>query len=410
MTAKYRVAITGVGIISCLGIRRETVAEGLYHGRSGIVVDPERVRLGFRSPLTGRIDGFDPMTCLDRKNRKTMTDHAIQAYAATLQAIAQAGIDPSDLMNDQSGVVFGCDSSCLAAVEQVGLTREHKSTGAINSGYVFRAMNSNVTMNLSTLLKTRGASWTISAACSSGGHAIGQAADLIRLGRQERVLCGGAQELNWESISSFDAIEAFSMRVTTPEMASRPFSADRDGLVPSGGAASVLLERYDLARKRGAKILGEVLGYGFSSDGNKMSVPDRDGLYRAMRMALHEADLPAGGIDYVCAHATSTPAGDGVEAEAIHRVFDGQTAPAVSSLKSMVGHELWMAGAGQVVYCTIMAEQGFTAANANFSGPDEASAKLNILTTPQERPPGKVLCNSAGFGGTNASLVIAYAV
>lgn len=406
----YRVAITGVGAISCLGVRRESIADGLYHGCSGIVIDPERARIGFRSPLTGHIKGFNPEEHLNRKTRKTMTDHAIQSYAAAMQAIEQAGIDPADLENDQTGVVFGCDSSCMAGVEQVDLVREHKSTRAINSGFVFRAMTSNVTMNLSTLLRTRGASWTISAACASGGHAIGQAADLIRLGRQERVLCGGAQELNWESISSFDALEAFSMRVSTPETASRPFSTDRDGLIPSGGAAAVLLERYDLAQKRGAKILGEVLGYGFSSDGNKISVPDRDGLFRAMGMALRDAQIPAGDIDYVCAHATSTPVGDGIEAEAIYRVFEGQASPAVSSLKSMVGHELWMAGAGQVVYCTIMAEQGFIAANANYSGPDEASAKLNIIATHLERPPRKVLSNSAGFGGTNASLAIAYAV
>lgn len=406
----HRVAITGVGAISCLGTSRENIAQGLYEGRSGIVLDPERVRLGFRSPLTGRIEGFDPSEHVNRKTRKTMTEHAVQAYAAALQAIEQAGIDPAVLENEHSGVVFGCDSSCIAGVEQVELTRTHQSTGAINSGYVFRAMTSNVTMNLSTLLKTKGAAWTISAACSSGGHAVGQAADLIRLGRQERVLCGGAQELNWESISSFDAIEAFSMRVASPESASRPFSADRDGLVPSGGAAAILLERYDLAQARGARILGEVLGYGFSSDGGKISVPDQDGLCRAMRMALRGADTPPGDIDYVCAHATSTPVGDGIEASAIHDIFDGQGRPGVSSLKAMTGHELWMAGAAQVVYCTLMAERGFTAANVNFSGPDEASARLNILTSPLEQPPRKVLCNSAGFGGTNACLVLQYAV
>ncbi len=406
----HRVAVTGVGAVSCLGLCREDVAQRLYKGQSGIVIDPERVQLGFRSPLTGRIDGFDASAHVNRKNRKTMTEHAVQAYAATMQALEQAGIDPADLENDQTGIVFGCDSSCIAGVEQVELTRANRTTGAINSGYVFRAMTSNVTMNLSTLLKTKGASWTISAACSSGGHAVGQAADLIRLGRQERMICGGAQELNWESISSFDAIEAFSVRVDSPETASRPFSADRDGLVPSGGAAALLLERYDLAARRGAKILGEVLGYGFSSDGNKISVPDQDGLYRAMRMALQDACVSPVDIDYVCAHATSTPVGDKIEAAAIAQVFDGAGTPPVSSLKALVGHELWMAGAAQAVYCTLMAEHGFTTANAHFSGPDEASAKLNILTATREQPPRKVLCNSAGFGGTNACLVLAYAV
>lgn len=402
-----RVAITGVGIISCLGSQRDAVSAALYHGRSGIAVDPERVRLGFRSPLAGRIADFDPAAHLGRKERKTMTDHAVQAYAAVMQAIEASGLEPSALSNEQTGLVFGCDSSCIAGVEQTNITREQGTTGAIGSGHVFRAMTSNVTMNLNTLLKTRGACWTISAACASGGHAVGQAADMIRLGRQERMLCGGAQELNWESMSSFDAIEAFSTRVDAPEAASRPFSADRDGLIPSGGAAALLLENYDLARKRNARILGEVRGYGFSSDGGRLSVPSQDGLARSMRMALRESDLLPDSIDYICAHATSTPVGDRIEADAIHAVFNGSS-PWISSLKSMVGHELWMAGAAQVVYCTLMAQQGFIAPNINFSGPDESSAKLRILTETLDAPPRKVLCNSAGFGGTNACLILDY--
>ncbi len=405
-----RVAITGLGIVSCLGVQRDTVAEGLYKGRSGIVVDPDRVRWGFRSPLTGRIDGFDAGAYLGRKERKTMTEYAVQAYAAALQAIEQAGLDPGDLANAQTGLVFGCDSSCIAGVEQVDATRAKGTTGAIGSGHVFRAMTSNVTMNLNTLLKTRGACWTLSAACASGGHAVGQAADLIRLGRQDRVLCGGAQEVNWESMSSFDAIDAFSTRTEEPARASRPFSADRNGLVPSGGAAAVMLENYELARKRGAKILGEVRGYGFSSDGRRLSVPCQSGLVRAMRMALREAGLSPDAIDYVSAHATSTPVGDSVEAEAIHEVFGNGEKPMVSSQKSMVGHELWMAGAAQVVYCTLMAQRGFIASNINFTGPDASSAKIHIVTETVARPPQKVLCNSAGFGGTNACLMIDYEI
>lgn len=401
-----RVAITGVGIISCLGTDTETVAGRLYRGESAVEIDPERVALGFRSPLTTRISGFDPTRYLNRKARKTMTEFAVQAYAAAADAIGDARLDPEDLQNDRTGLVFGCDSSCLAAVEQVDLVRQHRTTSVIGSGHVFCSMVSNITMNLTALFKTRGACWTLSAACSSGGHAIGQAADLIRLGRQDRVICGGAQEVSWQSMCSFDALDAFSTRISGPKQACRPFDADRDGLVPGGGAAALVLERYDLARDRQVPILGEFLGYGFSSDGASISVPSEDGLLRAMMSAVQDAGIGIEDIGYVCAHATGTPVGDGVEAVGIRRLFGDNCRPPVASLKGMVGHELWMAGAAQVVYCILMARNGFTAASANFERPDPHSEKLWILTERLERPPGVVLCNSAGFGGTNSCLAL----
>jgi len=401
-----RVAITGIGIISCLGLDKETVAKKLYNGQSAVVVDPQRAALGFRSPLTTRIDGFDPAKYLNRKARKTMTDFAIQAYAASLNAIEDARIDLKDLQNERTGLVFGCDSSCLAAVEQVDLVRQYKTTSSIGSGHVFCSMTSNITMNLNSLLKTRGACWTLSAACSSGGHAVGQAADLIRFGKQDRVICGGAQEMNWQSMCSFDALDAFSMGTDDPQKACKPFDARRDGLVPSGGAAAIVLENYDLALKRKVPILGEVLGYGFSSDGATVSIPNEGGLQLAMEGALREARLLPADIDYVCAHATGTPVGDGVEALGIYTLFGDSHKPAVSSLKGMMGHELWMAGAAQVVYCILMASGGFTAANVNFEQPDDFSKKIRILSERLNQPPRKVLCNSAGFGGTNACLAI----
>lgn len=404
-----RVAITGIGAISCLGCERERIAESLYQGRSGIVCDPKRKELGFRSSLTGEIKDFDPDDYVTRKQRKTMTLFTIQSYAAALQAIEHAGLEPEELQNEQNGLIFGCDSSCLTAYEQATITQESKSTGVLGSGYVFRSMTSNVTMNLNILLKTRGACWTISSACSSSGHAVGQAAELIRAGKQERILCGGAQEINWHFICSFDSLDALSVRDEKPEEASRPFSYDRDGLVPGGGAAVIILENYDIARQRGAKILGEICGYGFSSDGCNISVPDLDGMRRAMIMALESANIEAGEVDYVCAHATSTPIGDGVEAMAIDSLF-GEHKPPVSSLKSICGHELWMAGAAQVVYTTIMANKGFTAPNINFTGPDEYSSKLKIITETLNVPPRMALCNSAGFGGTNSSLIVRYEV
>ena len=403
----YDVAITGIGIVSCLGNNTNSVTDSLRSGKSGIVVDEERTKLGFRSPLTGAVKDFNLTDYLTRKRRKTMPDFTIHTYAAVVEALEMSGLGDDDIQNQNTGLIFGCDSSCQAAVEQVELLRKHGETKSIGSGLVFRSMNSNITMNLNTILKTRGACWTISSACSSGGHAIGQAADLIALGRQQRVICGGAQEINWEGICSFDALGAFSTRTENPAAASRPFDADRDGLVPSGGAAAVILERYDQARQRGARILGRIAAYEFSSDGDHISAPSNDGLLLTMQKALARARLEPADIDYICAHATSTAVGDSVEAKSIYTVFGPQT-PWVSSLKGMTGHELWMAGASSVVYSVIMARNGFIARNLNFETPDAESEKLNIVTETLQRSPETIMCNAAGFGGTNSCLILRF--
>lgn len=403
----HRVAITGIGIVSCLGTGIEAVGKALRQGKSGIALDQDRQALGFRSPLTGRIADFNTQTFLTKKQRKTMTDFGVQAYAAVLEALSMSGVDEQDLQNEESGLIFGCDSSCAASVGQVDLLREHQETRSIGSGLIFQSMTSTITMNLNTILKTRGACWTISSACSSGGHALGQAADLVALGRQERVICGAAQEVNWESMCSFDGLGAFSTRMDDPVTACRPFDRDRDGLVPSGGAAAVLLERYDLAVRRGATILGEILGYAFSSDGGSISVPSVHGLTSAMTKVLKAASMEPEEIDYISAHATSTPVGDAVEAEAVLSVF-GSKMPFISSTKSMTGHELWMSGASQVVYSTIMARHGFIAPNINFSAADDGLEALNVVRETIQRPPRNVLCNSAGFGGTNSCLIISF--
>lgn len=401
----HRVAITGVGIVSTLGQDRETVTKALYEGRSGVVADEERTELGFISPLTGKIPEFAPKFPLNRKQRKSMPLFAEWAYEATMQAIEHAGLDPDDLKTERTGLLFGCDSSALAAIEQTRRLLETGDTTSLGSGLIFQTMTSCVTMNLNTLLGTKGAAWTLSGACASGGHAVGQAADLIRLGRQDRMVCGAAQEINWQSICSFDALRAFSPRADNPAKASRPFAASRDGLVPSGGSAAVMLERRDLAEKRGARILGEVLGYGWSSDGENIIVPSQTGLGRAMRMALEDAGRTSADISYVCAHATSTPVGDAVEAGNIVSVLGERTVP-VSSTKSMTGHEFWMSGAAQVVYTALMAGGGFIAPNINFDGPDEHSARLDIVAETREARIRTAMCNSAGFGGTNSSLVL----
>ncbi|SDN97884.1 3-oxoacyl-[acyl-carrier-protein] synthase-1 [Desulfonauticus submarinus] len=403
----YRVAITGIGIISCLGNTIEDVAKALYKGKSGIEIDPKRIELGFKSPLTGIIKNFDPQKYLSKKQRKTMPLFAIQAYAAVEQALKQAKLDFKSIQNEKTGLIFGSDSTCAAAVQQVDLLRKFKETKMIGSGLVFQSMNSTITMNLNTILKTKGASWTISSACSSGAHAIGQAFNLIALGQQERVICGGAQEIAWEAVCSFDALGAFSTKINNPQGASRPFDANRDGLVPSGGAAALILEQYDLAKQRGAKILGEILSYSFSSDGNHLTIPQAEGLKRTMESCLKQANITPKDVNYICAHATSTQAGDAVEAQAIKQVFENYS-PYVSSTKSMTGHELWMSGASQIVYSTIMANYEFIAPNINFQTPDKYSQELNIAKETIETKPNFVLCNAAGFGGTNASILLRY--
>ncbi|GHV50263.1 beta-ketoacyl synthase [Deltaproteobacteria bacterium] len=324
-----------------------------------------------------------------------------------MQAVSQSKLDPAELRNERTGIIFGCDSSSLAAIEQTQILLEKKDTASIGSGQVFRSMTSCITMNLNVILGTQGACWTLSAACASGAHAVGQAADLIMLGRQDRVICGGAQEINWQSMCSFDGLGAFSNRVDAPFSASRPFDKDRDGLVPGGGAAAIMLERYDLAKARGAVILGEVAGYGFSSDGESISVPGKTGIGRAMRMALGSAELTVADIGYICAHATSTPLGDTMEAVNIVGLFGERSVP-VASTKSMTGHELWMSGAAQVVYTTLMAQREFIAPNRNFETPDEASAKLDVVAETRNGHFDAALCNAAGFGGTNACLALTF--
>lgn len=401
-----RVAITGVGIVSCLGMNTDVAKESLRLGKSGIISDPRREELNFFSPLTGAINDFNAKKSgLSRKQRSTMPDFAVQAYMAASEALAMANLSNEDIQNHRSGLIFGNDSTSVAQVEQAQITLIDSSTAGINSGYCIKAMNSTITLNLNTLFGTMGASWTLSSACSSGGHAIGQASDLIRLGKQDRIICGGAQEITWQSLCSFDALEAFSTNIEIPKNASRPFDSSRDGLVPSGGGAAVILEQYDLAVARGALILGEIEAYGFSSDGKSLCRPDSLGLQTAMTNALTEANLKPEEIDLVSAHATSTPIGDKAEANAITSVF-GDNKVAVNALKSMTGHELWMSGASQVVYSILQAQGGFIAPTINFSNPDEDSAKLNIITTRQDRHPGRVMHNSAGFGGTNSCIIV----
>ncbi|MDO9372877.1 MAG: beta-ketoacyl-[acyl-carrier-protein] synthase family protein [Ferruginibacter sp.] len=400
-----RVVITGMGIYSCIGKNLAEVRDSLYAGKSGIILDQDRKEFGYRSGLTGYVDRPDLKGLLDRRARVMLPEEGEYAYMSAIEALKNARMDQDYIDHHEMGILYGNDSSAKSVIETNDIIREKKDTTLVGSGSVFQTMNSTVTMNLATIFKLRGINFTISAACASGSHSIGLGYHFIKTGLQDCIMCGGAQEINKFAMGSFDALSAFSVQEPTPTKASRPFDRDRDGLVPSGGAATVILESLDSAVKRGAPILGEIVGYGFSSNGSHISNPTVDGPVRSLQMALKDAGMQAKDIDYINAHATSTPAGDASEAKAIHQVF-GNSAPYVSSTKSMTGHECWMAGASEVIYSMLMMENGFIAPNINFENPDEDSAKLNIVKSTIEKDIIVFLSNSFGFGGTNSSLVI----
>ena len=401
-----RVVITGMGIWSCLGTDIETVRQSLFEGKSGIGMQPERLEYGYRSGLTGIVETpIITKQMIDRHTRAGMSEEAQYAYMASRQAFAQAQISDEYLRENEVGCIFGNDSSAKSVIESSKIMDKGHDSALLGYGSVFQSMNSTVTMNLSTILHLRGANFTISAACSSGSHSIGLGYMLIKQGLQDMVLCGGAQETNYYSMASFDALGAFSIRMSEPTKASRPFDKDRDGLIPSGGAAALVLEDYDHAIARGATILAEVVGYGFSSNGGGISEPSDNGSVIAMSRAMKDAGVELDDIDYINAHATSTLQGDMYEAIALDRLFHGQRA-LISSTKSMTGHECWMAGASEIVYSIIMMQNNFVAPNINFENPDEYSEKINLTAKTVETEVNTVLSNSFGFGGTNSALVI----
>jgi 3-oxoacyl-[acyl-carrier-protein] synthase-1 len=400
-----RVVITGIGIYSTIGKNLDEVRDSLYHGKSGIIFDPVRKEFGYRSALTGYVEPPQLKGLLDRRARIMLPEQGEYAYMSALEALKTARIDQDYLDHHETGIIFGNDSTAQAVIESTDIVREKKNTMFAGSGAVFQTMNSTVNMNLATIFKLKGINFTISAACASGSHSIGMGYFLIRHGYQERVLCGGAQELNHLSMGTFDALAAFSVREHEPQKASRPFDRDRDGLIPSGGAATVFIESLESAQKRGATILGELIGYGFSSNGGHISNPTVDGPVRSLMMCLNDAGIKPDVVDYINAHATSTPQGDASEAQALNAVF-GAYKPEVSSTKSMTGHECWMAGASEIIYSLLMMQNDFVAPNINFENPDEHSAKLNIVTEAKHKNIDVFLSNSFGFGGTNSSLIV----
>ena len=400
-----RVVITGMGIWSCLGKNIKEVEESLRAGRSGIVNDPERLKYGYQSGLTGYVERPKLKGILERRLRTGLPEEGEYAYMASREAFEMAGITDEYLLENEVGCIFGNDSTAAPVIEAAKIMEQKHDSALLGSGYIFQSMNSTVTMNLSTIFHLRGVNFTISAACASGSHSIGLGYMMIKQGMQEMVLCGGAQEVNMYSMATFDALGAFSKGMDNPQRASRPFDRNRDGLVPSGGGAALVLESYEHAVKRGATILCEVTGYGFSSNGGGISQPSDLGSATAMRRALEDARLTPDEIDYINAHATSTLQGDMYEAKALKSLFGGKRAY-ISSTKGMTGHECWMAGASEIVYSIIMMLGNFVAPNINFENPDEYSEGLNIVASTKEAKLERILSNAFGFGGTNSALVI----
>lgn len=402
---KKRTVITGMGIWSCLGTTLDDVCLSLRTGKSGIVFSQERKDAGFRSPLCANVPKPNLKSLIPRNLRQFMPEEAGYAYMATKDALAMAGLEQDYIDGHEVGIIYGNDSVAEATMNALDKFREFKDTAACGSGSIFQSMNSTVTMNLACLFHLKGINLTASAACASGSQAVGLGALLISNGLQDCVVCGGAQEANQYSVAAFDGIQSFSTRENEPEKASRPFDKDRDGLVPGGGAATLILESYEHAVGRGAPIIAEFVSWGFSGNGDHISTPTVEGPTRSLERCLRLADMKPTDIGYVNAHATSTKIGDVREAQAIARVFGDYKVP-VTSTKSQTGHEMWMAGASELIYSILMMKNNFIAGNINFAEPDEETACINVIPETMEAHFDTFLSNSFGFGGTNSTIIV----
>lgn len=400
-----RVVITGMGIWSCLGITLDEVRDALYTGKSGIIFSPERKEAGFRSALCANVKHPDLKPFISRNLRQFMPEEAQYAYMATRSALESAKLHQDYIDNHEIGIIYGNDSVAEATMHALDKFREFNDTAACGSGAIFQSMNSTITMNLACLFHLRGINLTASAACASGSHSVGLAYMLIRSGMQDCIICGGAQEANMYGVASFDGIQSFSIRENEPAKASRPFDRDRDGLVPGGGAATVVVESYEHAMKRGAPLLAEIMGWGFSGNGDHISTPNLAGPIRSLELCLRNANITPDKIGYINAHATSTRIGDSREAQAIAKVFDGLKTP-VTSTKSQTGHEMWMAGASEIIYSMLMMKNDFIAGNINLVNLDEETDCINVLPETKNIHFDTFLSNSFGFGGTNSTLII----
>jgi 3-oxoacyl-[acyl-carrier-protein] synthase-1 len=397
-----RVAITGMGILSSIGTKCREVLNSLQEGRSGIELIPERKALGFRGALGGRIKGLGPPN-VPKRNLRQMGPGSYLAVHSVQQAVEDAGLAMPQLQNDRTGVIIGNIGNMQDIYRQSRMF--HDRSQRLGGTAYQKAMGDSVSANLSVFLGVKGYSLTVSAACATGAAAIGHAAQLIRGGFQDLCICGGVQEDSWEYFCQFDALQVFSMREHEPTRASRPFDKHRDGFVPSAGCGIVILEELEAAIRRGAKVYAELLGYAFTSDGYDMTAPSGEGSVRCMEQALQDAEVTPDQVDYVNAHATSTPVGDAIEAQAIAQVFGN--GPYVSSTKSMTGHEQGASGSNEIIYTLLMMQQNFVAPNINLDELDPRCQGINLVANQALEANIKIAASNAfGFGGVNTCTIL----
>ena len=398
-----RVVVTGMGLVSCLGNAANSVSRALREGISGIRYVPEYAELGLRSQVAGQ-PMIDLVAEIDRKLKRFMGDAAAYAYVSMREAIADAGLTLERIRHPRIGLIAGSGGGSPQWQIETGDILRDKGVRRIGPYMVPRTMCSTVSASLATAFGILGLSYSIAAACATSAHCIGAGADLIRHGAQDIVFAGGAEELHWGMTSQFDAMGALSTaRNDTPEAASRPYDASRDGFVIAGGGGMLVLEDYEHAKARGARIHAELVGYGVTSDGADMVAPSGEGAVRCMQMALAQAGMP---IDYLNTHGTSTPLGDLVELDAVRSAF-GSSVPPISSTKALSGHSLGAASVHEAIYSLLMLNEGFMAGSANIDELDEGARQMPILRETREARLSAVMSNSFGFGGTNASLVFA---
>ncbi len=396
-----RVAVTGMGVVSCLGNDLKSVEASLRDLKSGIAVNEDQVHYGYRSQIAGKID-IDTKEHIDRKILRFMGDAAAYAYIAMDRAIQDSGLSEDMVSNEKTGIIMGSGgTSCESQVECADIIRE-KGVKRAGPYRVTQIMGSTVSACLATPFKIKGVNYSISSACATSSHCIGNGVELIQSGKQDIVFAGGGEESHWNLTGAFDAMGALSSKYNdTPETASRPYDSTRDGFVISSGSGCLVLEDWDHAVARGAKIYAEIVGYGATSDGYDMVAPSGEGAIRCMKQAMATLD---GDIDYINTHGTSTPVGDTAELRAIKEVF-GSDVPYISSTKALSGHSLGAAGVHEAVFSLIMMDKGFLAGSANITELDPDAEGMNILRESIDKPVQRVMSNSFGFGGTNACLV-----
>lgn len=397
-----RVVITGLGIVSCIGNNKEEVLTSLRGQTSGIRYIPEYEDAGFRSHIAGRPQ-INPDDYIDRKQRRFMGDSAAYSYIALKEAIADAGLSEDMVSSPRTGLIAGSGGASSSDIIEAVDTLREKGIRRVGPYRVTRSMGSTVSANLATPFSIRGVNYSITSACATSAHCIGNAMELIQWGKQDIMFAGGGEEEHWTLTMQFDAMGALSTKYNdTPDKASRPYDATRDGFVIAGGAGMVVLEEYEHAVKRGATIYAEIIGYGATSDGADMVAPSGEGAERCMRDALEMAGNP--NIDYLNTHGTSTPAGDICELDAVKRAFSGNVPP-FSSTKSLTGHSLGAAGVQEAIYCLLMQKDGFITGSANVTERDPGAADVPLVTENRDASLTTIMSNSFGFGGTNATLV-----